>query len=267
MLRARYMLMTLALALVPVGCTPMGCSGEDPDQDRPAAEQAEGLVPAALPAPVPGKSLYGTWAGDTAHQDMFAKLVLMNDGRYHGERNVQCITAPCPPIGEDGTFKLYTRDMKTFLELVATGTGHTDKYEYTMRDEKLAIRLLRPGTEFFTMARSNQAWCAIERDCVGQVLPPGPCAGSYTCGKNVCAWTCTQADPAAAVVAPPSDATRPSTCPAVADCIISTNACDKTPRDKDACTKADECKKCYPNGLDPKNLPVERAPIENPVLR
>jgi hypothetical protein len=106
MSRARYTLMTLALLFFPLGCVPVGCAGEDPEMDDSALEQFEGAKPEAFVPPVPARpSLYGTWKGDTTHMDQFETLVLMTDGRYHGARNVTCVKYPCPPIGEDGTYK------------------------------------------------------------------------------------------------------------------------------------------------------------------
>jgi hypothetical protein len=191
MSRTRYTLMTLALAFFPMGCVPMGCAAEDPGIDDSAEEQFEGAKPEALAPPVPGKpSLYGTWKGDTYHISQLETLALMTDGRYHGARNVACVQAPCPPIGEDGTFAVYSRDTKKFIELVARGTGHTDRYEYGFTDNTLRLRPLRPGSEWRSMMRTDNAWCSGARDCTMQNLLPGPCSGSFTCTRNECAWTC-----------------------------------------------------------------------------
>lgn len=275
MLVARYTLMTAALALVPMGCSPMGCSGEDPSHDDPAEVQLEGLTPAALPTPTPGASIYGTWSGDVHHADMFEKLVLMSDGRYHGARNVKCIKEPCPAIAEDGDVKFYAREGGTYFVLTASGTGHKDSYEYKFSTSELKIRPLRPGSEFFPMARSNSSWCATSRDCLGQVLPPGPCAGAYECATNACAWKCSTGGTEAAkategssdAVTAPNPDQRAAPCPDAGACVLSAKTCAENARDEKACATDKACKSCYPNGVMTKPEPESKDPGANPVLK
>lgn len=275
MLVARYTLMTVALALVPMGCSPMGCSGEDPSHDDPAVVQMEGMTAAAAPAPTPGASIYGTWAGDVNHADMFEKLVLMSDGRYHGERNVKCVKAPCPAIAEDGDVKFYTRETATFFVLTASGTGHQDRYEYKFSTSELKIRPLRPGSEFFAMARSNTAWCATGRDCVGQVLPQDPCAGTYECTTNACVWKCSTGGAESVkagtgssdAVTPPQPDQRAEPCPPTSACVLAAKACNANKRDEAACKTDAACLKCNPDGLLKKPVPDPKDPHANPVLK
>ncbi len=272
MLRTKYMLMTLTLALSSAGCAPMGCSGENPDHDLSATEQAEGLIAAALPAPTPGASMYGTWLGDVHHTGMFAKLVLMTDGRYHGERNVVCVKDPCPAIAEDDTFALYARETKTFFGLTPNGSKVPEMYEYVYSSREFKIRPLRPGSEWFPMVNAGSAWCAITRDCAGQALPPGPCAGGWVCGeKNICKWDCPRPSEATGddmgtkgAIAQPQ---RPDACPAVNDCVMAANQCAKSPRNTDSCTTDALCKRCNPDGLMNKPVPEQKDPQANPVLK
>jgi hypothetical protein len=269
MLRAKYVLMTLAFSLLPVGCTPMGCSGEDPDHDLSVAEQEKDLQAAALPTPTPGASMYGTWMAATPQTGMFEKLALMTDGRYHGERKVVCIKDPCYAVPEDGTYKLYTRDAKTFLSFTTTGNTQTDRYEYVYSNREFKIRPLRPGSEWYTLLNAGSAWCAIDRDCAAQALPPGPCAGGWVCGSgNVCKWDCPRPSEATGANEPVAPgAANPGTCPATADCVIAADQCAKNARDPDSCGKDALCKKCFPNGLLAKPVPDTKEPITDPLLK
>jgi hypothetical protein len=185
------MLMILGLSLFPTGCASVGCAGEDPGVDDSAADQFAGAQPEALPPLVPGTpTVFGTWKGDTTNMDAFETLVLMTDGRYHGARNVMCVKAPCPPIGEDGTYKLYTRETKRFVEVVKEGAETPDRFEYAFAVDTLRLRPLHPGSEWRSMQRAEVAWCDAARDCAAQNLLIGPCAGSFACTRAQCSWKC-----------------------------------------------------------------------------
>jgi hypothetical protein len=190
MFRVRHFLMALSLAIFPLGCAPVGCSGEDPEQDKPAAEQFEGAVEQPLVAPAPNApSMYGTWDGDPL-AGHFNKLVLMTNGRFHSEETVTCVKAPCPAITKNGAFKLYARATRTYVELQSLEDRQPTRFEYTVSAQNLRIRPLVPGSEWYELKNSAVAWCDHERDCTVQALPNGPCAGGYACGQNACAWKC-----------------------------------------------------------------------------
>lgn len=189
MLHVRHCLVALALGTFPLGCTPIGCSGEDPELDKPADEQFVGAVEQKLPAPVPGTpAIYGTWIGarTAGPLDM---VVLMTNGQFHTSKSVVCVKAPCDPIVQNGTFKLYTREERAFIEL-QPAPGEWVRYEYEVTSDKLRLRPLVAGSEWFMLAPAGAAWCAGSRECNYQNLPPGVCAGAYECEKNACVWTC-----------------------------------------------------------------------------
>ena len=203
MLRAQHSLVVFALALFPIGCTPAGCAGEDPEQDKSATDQFAGAIEQTLPAPVPGTPLlYGTWSGpkEAGRIDM---IVLMTNGSYHTSQNVVCAKAPCDPITSDGTFKLFTRDKRTYLELNgAAASREVSRYEYAASSNTLRLRPLVAGSEWFALDHSGIAWCSSERECNFQNLPPGICAGGYKCEQNACNWKCIKNDEPS--VAPPT---------------------------------------------------------------
>jgi len=276
MLRARTILITLAVALFPVGCAPVGCAGEDPEMDATADEQWKGVVEQPLASPGQ-RGILGTWKGDTTHSGLFETLVFMSDGRFHGARNVTCVKAPCPPIAEDGTYKLFSRDARTYVELIPL-SKQPDRYEYGSDGATLKIRPLKPGSEWYAMPQAGTAWCGGERDCGLQALPPGPCAGSYVCGAaNACTWKCTAGGTEAAVAPgtdtavdpnakPGVDPAKAGLCPAVGACATADADCKKNPRDVASCETATKCTTCYPNGFSPKTVPDTADPGTNPVL-
>lgn len=284
MFRVRHFLMALSLALFPLGCAPAGCSGEDPEQDKSAAEQFEGAMEQKLTAPAPNApSFYGTWNGDTVGGH-FSKLVLMTDGRFHSEEAVICVKAPCPAITKDGTFRLFTRESRSYLELTATGAAQVPtRLEYALNKESLRVRPLVVGSEWYEMKHSGIAWCGTVRDCGAQALPTGPCAGDYACNTNTCAWQCagtptpTSADQKAADPNAPSavgDAggtaptpTDAQLCPSIADCAVANTTCTSNARDPSACATVTSCQRCFPNGWNVKKVPEIASPIVNPVLK
>lgn len=176
MLRAtlRTLLFVPALALA-------SCAPSDPI-DEPVAEaedeMAVGLVPFA-----------GTYVGEPSWAGDFARLVLMTDRTYHAERMVVCVTAPCPPIAEEGTYRLIRRELRTFIQLVDDG-GDSELYQYLRRGAYLNLRRTGMGTHWQLLHRSTEAWCAEPVDCTLQGQPPGPCVGHYRCVDATCSFRC-----------------------------------------------------------------------------
>ncbi len=187
MLRINFALVTLSVALFQVGCTQTGRTGED----VPNSKSSMGVTPESIAPPTPGNpGVYGTWSGESAGTGQFDTLVLMTDGRYHNSHKVVCVKAPCPPIGEDGTFELYNRDGARFVAFTSRGATDAQRYEFIQKTGLLQLRHILPGAEWYSMQRAGISWCAESKDCTVQALPPGPCAGGYMCGENQCAWKC-----------------------------------------------------------------------------
>jgi hypothetical protein len=209
MLRVRNFLMALSLAIFPLGCTPVGCSGEDPEQDLPADEQFVGAVEQQLPAPVPGaSSLYGTWNGKA--NGYFDQLVLMTNGRYHTALAVTCVKAPCDPLTREGSFKLFLREGRSYIELGTTEPTPV-RFEYALTSgDNLRLRPLVKGSEWFALEHSAIAWCATGRECTVQNLPPGICAGKYECAQSACVWKCVMGGEPSAVDTGATDAVKPT---------------------------------------------------------
>jgi hypothetical protein len=187
MIRNGYALVALTLALFQVGCAKTDGTKEDPSD----VKSSMGVTPEAIAPPTPGNpGVYGTWSGAVAGVGHFDNLVLMTDGRYHNSHQVVCAKAPCPPIGEDGTLELYSRGGVRYVSFVAQGTTQAERYEFVYKTGLLRLRHILPGAEWYSMQRAGASWCSEARDCTMQALPPGVCAGGYTCSNNQCAWQC-----------------------------------------------------------------------------
>jgi len=186
MLRISHALITLPLALALFGCSQADRIGEDTSNVVAAME----VIPLTKAPLVPRNlGVYGTWTNEREGVGHFNTLVLMTDARYHGSRDVVCVKAPCDPIEEDGTFELYSRDGGQYIAFVAEGAEDAERYEYVYKPGLLQLRHILPGSEWYLMER-GAPWCAEQRDCTMQALPPGPCAGGYACSENQCAWQC-----------------------------------------------------------------------------
>lgn len=187
MSRIHFALLAVPLAIFQFGCAESDRIGEDTSNSLSAMM----IMPQAKAPPTPGNpGVYGTWKNETEGVGRFNTLVLMTDGRYHSARTVVCIKAPCDPIEESGKFELYNRDGGRFIALTANGAEDAQRFEYVSKPGLLQLRHILPGSDWYSMHHGSPAWCEETRDCGVQVLPPGPCAGGYTCSQSQCAWQC-----------------------------------------------------------------------------
>lgn len=198
MVRVRHFIIALSLSLFPLGCTPAGCAGEDPDQDKTAAEQLAGAVEQALPAPDPNRAmLYGTWKGDMTGGH-FTTLAVMTNQHFHSEQAIVCVKAPCNPAVNDGMYTLFAAEGRNYITFGEKTAPASLKYEYATDGNSLRLRPLVPGSEWYAMQRAEAAWCLTARECTVQNLPPGVCAGAYECQQSACVWKCARpVDPSA----------------------------------------------------------------------
>ena len=189
MLCVRHFLMSLPLALFPLGFALAGCVGADSElANEPIIDAVEQTLPASVSdTPL----LYGTWTGAITGGQLNS-LVLMSDGQFHSTESVVCIKAPCDAAERDGSYKLYTTDSRTYIDFGGPVSTIADRYEYSVAAETLRLRPLLPlRSEWFALERAEYAWCGNNQDCNVQNLPPGVCAGSYICGQqHRCAWNC-----------------------------------------------------------------------------
>lgn len=173
------------LALVPaITLGYSACTGEGDTEDDEALLQDEAAIVPLNPA------LIGTFRNVKLQVGQLALLTLKSDGTYHRGTVVACITAPCPPVAEDGTYTLWYRWDDAFMSLYPDGSREVLKYQYLLRESTL--RLHPMGTrEWITLAKTEgAAWCAVDRDCALQNLPEGPCAADWYCATNTCHYSC-----------------------------------------------------------------------------
>ncbi|MFT3773389.1 MAG: hypothetical protein QM820_49045 [Minicystis sp.] len=177
-----------AMLLVPV--LALGsCVVENPSVEpeaEPVAEVEEELTPGM-------SELVGTFTGDPRMAGDLALLVLKTNGTYHTGKLVYCVAAPCPPVGEDGRYRVYQREGISRLTLYTR--GNTEVYDYVLRGDTLLLRNMERGARWMDLHRDNTAWCAMPNDCMLQRLSPGPCPGRYQCEANACNFTCRMTDP------------------------------------------------------------------------
>jgi hypothetical protein len=167
------------LALAAFAAT--GC-GATTDEDGPEIEDS-----ADLDAKADGLSnIAGTWRGPS----WMTLLALKTDKTYHKEMKIYCITAPCDPIEENGTFKLTKSGSNKYITLknALHGAG-TLKYRYTLSGDTL--KLQRAGTTTWeALTRDGTGWCAVASDCDKQNLVLVMCVGQWSCATDRCSYQC-----------------------------------------------------------------------------
>jgi predicted secreted protein len=175
---------------------PIGCAGIDFEQQGALENESAEAMEATPTDPNLSKSLLsGTWIADVM-VGRFQTLTLLDDYRYHAERNVLCIKAPCNPVEDDGRFTIYTKDDRGYI-VFESNTADVQSFEYALRDNRLFLRPLTEGGTWYFLSRANSAWCDKSTDCDLQNLPPGICSGDYACEESTCAWRCSRFDQSA----------------------------------------------------------------------
>jgi hypothetical protein len=103
------------------------------------------------------------------------RLVLKMDGRYHMDEAVVCVTAPCLPRGQDGTYTIgdqgvsLLRDGAQQPQVLVIGQ---DLYgDYGPTSSSLLI-LDEEGDVTAVLAPAEHFWCRQLDDCVQQGLAP-----------------------------------------------------------------------------------------------
>lgn len=183
MLRTRYALAALVPALALGLAT---CSTSEPvTESEDAIAEGEAAFVVRMP------SLAGTYRSDAIRIGSLSLLVLKTDGTYHRGMVVACFTTPCPPVEEDGRYRLLRRGDMTFLTLIPDDTsGTVDHYRYVALGDTL--RIVRVGELSWTslVRTTTEAWCAERQDCELQYLPPGPCGSQFQCVESTCNHAC-----------------------------------------------------------------------------
>lgn len=113
-------------------------------------------------------------------------LVLKTDKTYHAEKQVQCITYPCDPVGFEGTYK-FTKSTVSSKRYIKFDDG--TRYEYKLTSGgKLSLRLA-DTTPWFEMKQADEAWCGEPTDCTLQNIPQPKCPGEWQCNANACSFS------------------------------------------------------------------------------
>lgn len=180
--RTLYALL-LAPALASAACA-VGEVGPQPTSDVGTAE-----APMII-----NDAMMGTFTATEMRVGQLAQLVLKTDGTYHTGQVVACLIGPCPPVTQDGAYRLEIRSGATYLALLGADNQIDARYQYVLTGDTLRLRSVYPRTKsetWLTMARAEQAWCDVDKDCATQNLPTGPCASEWMCGENnACVYEC-----------------------------------------------------------------------------
>ena len=193
MLRAHQAMLMLIPALL-AGYT--ACAGEDASDEDNAAVKAEvitepGTEPGTEPRTEP--TIIGTFRDDGSVSGI-AVLTLKLDWTFHLEEAVECIKYPCIRPETNGFYKYTKIDGVNALALFENGreTAIQPTYlKYIFKGDVLYVAPVGRYAKWQALARSEDAWCDIPRDCVLQDLVPSlTCLGEWACASNVCRYAC-----------------------------------------------------------------------------
>ena len=184
------------LALIPVIAFIPACT-DAAEGENGANSVEEGLT---LELAVP--DVVGTYYSSTKMVSHLQQLVMKMDHKFHAQVVVVCdaITAPCPAMPMDGTFRLDALANHRYLSLYS-GSALWAWYEYAKRDNNLVLFPVKnvegtgiiyfPPPSWQVLTRSEIAWCAAPVDCPLQNLTANSrCGGDWTCGTNYCNFVC-----------------------------------------------------------------------------
>ncbi len=184
MLRARYSV----LAFIPFfACAACG------NKEAPTGNSTEqiGELVTAEPSYT---AMVGTFEGATGAPGDLTRLVMKTDRSFHSDTVVACansnVTSPCNPVAQDGVYKLYKLEDRTYVALYNKDGSQLQRYQYIKREKTLQLRRLAPEAPWRSLDQAVNAWCGAAADCALQNLPVGPCAGEWACGSSMCKYEC-----------------------------------------------------------------------------
>ncbi len=173
------------LAIGLVSQVSVGCAAEVVDEsaiDNEADTEDEEQKADGITYPV------GSYDGIAGTAGDFTRLVLMTDKTFHREQQVLCVTAPCNPIGKDGTYKFTksTTTSKKYLRFYAKDGADLGRYAWTLSSGGKLKLTPTDGRPAFSLAQAKSAWCSAATQCKVQNLAQPKCPGKWQCTSNVC---------------------------------------------------------------------------------
>jgi hypothetical protein len=132
-------------------------------------------------------NLPGTWRAEDHIARRSKLIVLKTDGTYHSETQLACGPGACPPLAQDGRYRVYGNRRVSYLALFSDGARQVERYQYILGRGELLLRSVAPGGEWHTLLRATPAWCGVPRDCTLQDLPASPALSFWRCEQDACA--------------------------------------------------------------------------------
>lgn len=173
MLAKRWLAVASAAVLLACG------GGVSKEESVDAASLASFSQREALPEPM------GTFDNPEPQAGDLVKLVLLSDSRFHAEQVVWCITTPCDPIEQNGTYESFVMGGRRYLALYDGEGVLVQSYEYQFDGERLDLRDFA-APEWQALSPSLTAWCGELQDCKLQGLFTPACEGHWACEESVC---------------------------------------------------------------------------------
>lgn len=174
-----------AAAILAIACD----SGSSSDENEPAPG-AENEVEVSIDGKEDGVVRpLGTYRGEAAGAGDLVTVVLKSDKTFHRETLVTCITTPCNPIGEDGTYKFTKGGENRYIRFLDTDGQLIDRYAYELEDDTLSLRK-DDSEDVLTLVRSAESWCGAPDDCKIQGAAQPRCIGEWQCVEATCGYQC-----------------------------------------------------------------------------
>jgi len=177
MLRARFAMMVFVPALF---AGSLAC-GLESTVDEPAGDAQADLRKAP--------PIIGTFRNEGGPLGI-AVLTLKTNWTYHMEEAIVCIHFPCKRPQTNGPYTYGMMNGMSVLVLRDEESGALSQFKFKAMSDSLAIAPYDENGPWQTLQRSGQAWCQEPLDCRNQNLPPGPCAGLWTCETDACKYFC-----------------------------------------------------------------------------
>jgi hypothetical protein len=185
----------LALASA-VACA--GCAGEDIQDGAVGPVEGAGAIEGVEPAESEGTvvadeidpNLLGTFRNDSVSLGRLVLLTLKSDGTFHSGQVIACVKGmECGPAQDDGYYQLTRRVNEKRLELFNMKGVSRGLYKYERYGDTIRIRR-SDSNDWYSLVRSDEAWCKGSRDCQLQNLYGARCAGGWACQANACQYQC-----------------------------------------------------------------------------
>jgi hypothetical protein len=173
-----WMLVAVAAVLVGAGCD---AANEYPDD---LGDDVAMQVGKADYYPVP----FLTYRAPEASVGHFTLLAVTDNGIFHRETAVECVTTPCDPQVEEGLPIMSRSGSTNYIRFEDYDGNLIDRYAWKLDGDTLKLRKVNT-TKWQSLTKADDAWCNDKGDCDAQELTPA-CVGTWSCRQAVCVRLC-----------------------------------------------------------------------------